>query len=67
MPEIISSSKLNTEIICPDAISIYLNNSYVIIINNKTGLCPSTSTCCLASDGQWGCCPVENAVGLIHR
>ncbi|CAF1261304.1 unnamed protein product [Adineta steineri] len=44
--EINQISKLNTDIICPDA----------------TSLCPSTSTCCITTASTWGCCPIEKAV-----
>ena len=36
----------NADIICPDAVS----------------LCPSTSTCCIATDGDYSCCPIQNGV-----
>ncbi len=37
---------LNAVIICPDAVSI----------------CQSNSTCCLTTNGDYSCCPIENGV-----
>jgi hypothetical protein len=36
----------NGNIICPDAVSV----------------CPSNSTCCIATDGDYSCCPIKEGV-----
>ena len=36
----------NGNIICPDAISV----------------CPSNSTCCISTDGDYSCCPIQEGV-----
>ncbi|UJR22139.1 hypothetical protein I4U23_025203 [Adineta vaga] len=41
----------NSEIICPDAVSI----------------CPSTSTCCISTDGDYSCCPLQDGVCCSDR
>ncbi|CAF0803745.1 unnamed protein product [Adineta steineri] len=39
-------SEPNKDIICPDAISV----------------CPSNSTCCVSTDGDYSCCPIQEGV-----
>ncbi|CAM4815905.1 unnamed protein product [Rotaria magnacalcarata] len=36
----------NADIICPDGLSI----------------CPATSTCCISTDGDYSCCPIQDGV-----
>lgn len=44
---IIASSELpNTDIICPDAITV----------------CDVADSCCISIDGDYSCCPIQNAV-----
>jgi len=40
------TSSPNADIICPDAVSV----------------CPVTSTCCISTDGDYSCCPIQDGV-----
>ena len=34
----------------------------MVVQCNATAFCPDGNTCCRLASGQWGCCPLPNAV-----
>jgi hypothetical protein len=42
----VPTSSSNKDIICPDAVSV----------------CPADTTCCISTDGDYSCCPIEEGV-----